>query len=262
MSPVTQQRRDRIVGLILDKGHVSVRHLAEDMDVSEATVRRDLRSLADEGKIELVYGGATLPRNSDFSFLSKASRNVEAKRVIGHLAASLVSDGETILLDSGTTIFEMVAHLKTRRGLSIIVNSMRFAVELGSVPDATVLVIGGQYRPERMDTVGTMAFEMLEQLRGYRAFVGADGLSQEFGVTAGDIESSHLYRLAIRNAREAILLVDHSKFLSPSLFKICEIDSISRIVTDKKPSDEWIGFLHEKGIELLYPERAKTGEED
>jgi len=254
MSLTSKQRRDQILAEILDHGHIEVKRLAQNLGVSDATVRRDLRALADEGQIELTYGGATLPRPSDFSFRSKAVRNVEAKRLIGRLAADLVSDHEHIFLDSGTTCFEMCRSLKRRRGLQVVVNSARLAMELGSYPDISVITIGGHYRPDRMDSVGPLATATIEQLRGYLAFMGADGLSMDFGVTASDIDSAHLYRQAIRNARETILLVDHSKFLSPSLFKICEIEDISRIVTDQRPLPEWLEFLNSKGIEIVYPE--------
>jgi DeoR family transcriptional regulator of aga operon len=253
MSLTTGQRRDFILRSILEHGHVEVKGLAQQMTVSDATVRRDLRSLADQSQVELVYGGATLPRATDFSFRSKALRNIEAKRVIGGIAAGLVSDNEQLFIDSGTTCFEMCHHLKRRRGLRVIVNSARLAVELGNSAEISVILVGGHYRPERMDSVGPLATATVEQLRGYMAFVGADGLSQDFGVSASDIESAHLYRQAIRNARETILLVDHTKFLTPSLFKICEIESISRMVTDQKPIDDWYEFLNGRGIEVLFP---------
>ncbi len=254
MSLTGKQRCDHILAAILEHGHVEVKKLAEALGVSDATVRRDLRALADDGQIELTYGGATLPRPSDFSFRSKAIRNIEAKRLIGRLAAGFVSDNEHLFLDSGTTCFEVCSNLKRRRGLQVVVNSARLALELGACSEISVIMIGGQYRPERMDSVGPLATATIEQLRGYMAFVGADGLSRDFGVTASDIDSAHLYRQAIRNARETILLVDHSKFLSPSLFKICEIEDISRIVTDQCPLPEWVEFLNAKGVELVYPE--------
>lgn len=258
MTPLSQQRRNEILAEIRANGHVAVRTLATRWGLSEATVRRDLRSLAGAGKLELVYGGARLPDAADFSFLSKARRNVEAKRVIGRLAAELVQPHDSVFLDSGTTIYEMVPHLRAKRDLTIIVNSMRFAVELGVAGGGNnVIVVGGQYRPERMDAAGSMALETLEQLRGFRAFVGADGLSPEFGITACDVESAHLYRLAIRNARETILLVDHTKFAAPSLFKIAELSAVSRIVTDRRPSDEWIECLRERGIALVHPNDRK-----
>lgn len=237
----------------MEKRHVTARDLAVSMDVSEATVRRDLHALAETGELEVVYGGATLSRRTDFSFSSKEQRNLEAKRTIGRLAAELVGDGEQLFLDSGTTCFQMAPSLKRKRGLSIIVNSARLALEL-DVPGTSVIMLGGQYRPDRMDTIGPLCTASLDQLRGYIAFIGADGLGMEFGPAAADIESAHLYRLAVRNAREAILIADHSKFLSPSLFKIVDWDQISKLVTDQRPSEQWIEFLHKRNIVLIYPE--------
>jgi len=253
MSLNNKQRRDQILARIYELGHVEVKELAAEIMVSEATVRRDLRTLADEGRLELVYGGATLPRASDFSFRTKATRNVEAKRVIGRLAADRVADADQVFLDSGTTCYEMAPHLRRKRGVSIIVNSARLAVDLGASPDLSVILIAGHYRPDRMDTVGPLAASTIDQLRGFRAFLGADGLSTDFGVTAGDIESAHLYRQVIRNAREAILVADHSKFLTPSLFKIAEWDAFSMVITDQRPNAQWLEFLNDKGIEVIYP---------
>ncbi len=258
MGLTSKQRHDDILAEVLEFGQVEVKRLAQRFGVSDATVRRDLRVLADEEQIELTYGGATLPRPSDFSFRSKAVRNVEAKRVIGRMAAALVGDNEQICVDSGTTCFELCRHLKRRRGLLVIANSARLAVELGAVPEIRVLMLGGQYRPDRMDFVGPLATATIEHLRGYLAFIGADGLSMDFGVSASDIESAHLYQQVIRNARETILLVDHSKFLTPSLFKICELADISRIVTDQVPPSDWVEFLNTQGVALYCPERAAS----
>ena len=119
MSLTSKQRHDRILAEMLNHGQVEVKRLAQDFAVSDATVRRDLRALADEGQVELAYGGATLPRPSDFSFRSKAVRNMEAKRAIGRLAAELITDNEQICLDSGTTCFELCRCLKRRRGLLV-----------------------------------------------------------------------------------------------------------------------------------------------
>lgn len=258
MSLTGKQRHDEILAEILERGQVEVKRLAQKFAVSEATVRRDLRALADGGQVDLAYGGATLPRPSDFSFRSKAVRNMEAKRIIGRLASALVNDNEQICVDSGTTCFELCLHLKRRRGLLVISNSARLAVELGSVPDIRVLLLGGQYRPDRMDFVGPLATATVEHLRGYLALIGADGLSMDFGVSASDIESAHLYRQVIRNARETVLLADHSKFPAPSLFKICEMKDISRIVTDQKPPPDWLEYLNAQGIALYYPEEEKV----
>lgn len=252
MNSSSQQRRERILTEVFEKRHVSAKDLAAHMDVSEATVRRDLKTLADDGQIELVYGGATLRRPSDYSFRSKGLRNVAAKRQIGSLAAQLVGDDEQIFLDSGTTCFEMAPFLKRRRGLSIIVNSARLALEL-EAPGLSVILLGGQYRPDRMDTIGPLATATLDQLRGYVCFISADGLSMDFGPAAADIESASLYRMAVRHAHRTVLLVDHSKFLSPSLFKIIDWDAIQTLVTDQLPPPDWSDFLAARGVNVIHP---------
>ena len=222
------------------------------MSVSEATVRRDLKVLADGEKVHLVHGGAMLPGDSYFSFGAKRDRNQEAKSIIGELAAGLVHDGDQIFLDSGTTSFQMAEPLARKRGLLIIVNSARLAVELNT-PSMNLIIMGGQYRPDRMDTIGPIAMSTLDQLRGYTAFIGADGVSMGFGVSAADIESAHLYRLAVANARETVLLVDHTKFQAASLFKIVDWDMIRKIVTDCRPDEQWMQFFNERNIEVIFP---------
>ncbi len=259
MSTAAQQRRQQILNEIFSRRNVSVVDLASVLGASEATIRRDLKALADEGQIDLVYGGATIRRDSDFSFRSKQQRNIEAKRTIGQLAANLVRENDQVFLDSGTTCFEMVPFLKRKRGLSVIANSARLTLELES-PNINVIMIGGQYRPDRMDCVGPLAATQLDQLRGYLCFIGADGLSQDFGPAASDLESAHLNRIAVLGSRETILVADQTKFASPSLFKIVDWDRISRVVTECEPSDDWRSFFEARGITLVTPSTIKENE--
>lgn len=248
-----KQRKDYILECIYRNGHVLVKDLAVELAISEATVRRDLKIMADAQELELIYGGATLKRNGDFAFRSENTRNVEAKRKVGELAASLIRDGDQIFLDSGTTTLQMAGLLKGRRNLSVIANSIRLTEALSVIPDVNIIMLGGQYRVARMDTVGPLAMEAMEQLRGYRAFIGADGVSMDFGLAASDIESSHLYRLVVRHARETILVVDHTKFETPSLYKIVDWDAVSMVVTDTMPSPAWVEFLKGKTIGVVAP---------
>lgn len=249
----SRQRHDQILAVICERRHVSAKDLAANLAVSEATVRRDLRAMAAVGQVELVYGGATLRRPVDYSFRSKSERNTEAKRRIGKLAADLVGEDAQVYLDSGTTCFEMLPFLKARRRLSIVCSSARLALELDA-PGISVILLGGQYRQDRMDTVGPLATATLDQLRGYICFIGADGLDRGFGPSAADIESADLNRRAVRNARQTILLVDHTKFDAPSLFKVVDWEAVSRLVTDLVPPPEWMDFLSSHGIQVDYPE--------
>lgn len=256
MSASARQRREHIMARIYEQGHVSVKDLSRELGISESTMRRDLGILAGTGGLELAHGGAWLKRSNDFSFRAKSLRNVEAKRIIGRLAAEMIADGDQIFLDSGTTCFEMAPFLRRKPGLLVIVNSTRLAMELNT-SGLSLILLGGQYRPDRMDTVGPLATATLDQLRGYLAFVGVDGMSMEFGLTASDIDSAHLYAKAIRNARRTVLLADHSKFETPSLFKIVEFDAISEIVTDRAPSSEWLEFLTGRGIGVVFPQTTE-----
>jgi DeoR family fructose operon transcriptional repressor len=257
MTSSIQQRREGILVKAYQHGYVEVSTLSTELGVSEATVRRDLRNLAEEGLLELSHGGASVARGSDHSFLSRAVRNVDAKRVIGQLAADMVTDGDQIFLDSGTTCFEMTRFLRSKRGLSVIVNSVRTAQELFS-PGMNVVILGGQYRPDRMDTIGPMAAASLDRLRGYRAFFGSDGIGKEFGTTAIDIESASLFGQAVQNAREAVLLIDGSKFDAPALYRIVEWPAVSTVVTDRPPDATWLEFFDHNGINVICPEEGHT----
>lgn len=252
-----KQRKETILAMIYRNGHVLVKDLAVEFSISEATVRRDLKAMADTQEVELIYGGATLKRHADYSFRAKNTLNVEAKRIIGQMASALIHDGDQIFLDSGSTTFQMAGLLKGKRRLSVIANSIRLADELSAIPDVNIIMLGGQYRADRMDTIGPLAMEAMERLRGYRAFIGADGVSMDFGLAASDIESSHLYRLAVLHARETILVLDHTKFESPSLYKIVGWESISAVVTDQALSSEWQEFLQAKKVALITPESGK-----
>lgn len=252
-----QQRREAILSLAYRLGHVTVRQISQDLDVSEATVRRDLHSLASEGLLELTHGGASVVRNSDYSFISKSMRNIEAKRTIAQMACDLISDGEQLFIDSGTTCFEMTSFLRSKKSLSVVVNSVRTAQEL-QAPGVSVLLLGGQYRPDRMDVVGPITFEVLERLRGYRAFLGTDGISREFGLTSVDIEGAHIFNLAAKNARECILMADSSKFDQPSLYKITDFSCISTVITERKPSPEWQKFFDSQNVKIIYPAKENN----
>ena len=137
----------------------------------------------------------------------------------------------------------------------MIVNSARLALELDA-PGLNVILVGGQYRPDRMDSVGPLAVAMLDQLRGYTAFVGADGLSRDFGLAAADIESAHFNRQALLRANRGILVADNTKFQNPSLFKIVGWESISAVITDSLPSEEWGEYFRNMSIELVLPKTS------
>ena len=258
MSQATAERRRQIMSQLLEQKQVTVKGLATAMDVSNATVRRDLKALADEQGLRLVHGGAALPRERDFSFQARLMRHADEKRVIGQLASKLIRDGDHVFLDSGTTCSELVPHVKRMHEITILTNSARLALDLNS-PGVQLFLIGGQYRPDRMDSIGPMAVSTLNQVRGYTALIGADGLSTDFGPSASDLASADLHRQVVSNAITTVLLVDHSKFGNASLFQIVDWSQISAVVTDKKPDERWQEFFTERNIIVYFPGAGGDG---
>jgi DeoR/GlpR family transcriptional regulator of sugar metabolism len=170
-------------------------------------------------------------------------------------------DGEHVFLDSGTTCSELVPYLKRMHEITVFTNSARLALELNA-PGVRLFLIGGEYRPDRMDSIGPMAVNTLNQVRGYTAFIGADGLSTDFGPSASDMASAHLHRQVVANAISTVLLVDHSKFGSASLFQIVDWSRIHTVVTDKEPEPAWMQFFYDRKIMVLYPGCYDKGNQD
>lgn len=252
MSQATAERRKQIMSQLLEHKQVTVKGLAESMDVSDATVRRDLKALADEQGLKLIHGGAALPRERDFSFQARLLRASDEKKIIGALASKLLRDGDHVFLDSGTTCSELVPFVKRMHEITVLTNSARLALELDA-SGVQLFLIGGEYRPDRMDTIGPMAVSTLNQVRGYTAFIGADGLSMDFGPSASDLASAHLHQQVVANALSTVLLVDHSKFASASLFQIVEWSKIVTVIIDKEPESAWLEFFNERNITIVYP---------
>lgn len=252
MSKASEERRKQIMTHLLEQKEVTVRDLAVEMKVSDATVRRDLRVLAREQGLRLLHGGAALPRERDFSYQAKLLRATEEKKIIGQLAGALVHDGDHIFLDSGTTCSAMAPRIKQLHDITVLTNSARLALEMGT-SSVHVFLVGGEYRPDRMDTVGPLAVSSLHQVRGYTAFLGADGVSMDFGPSANDLASADLHRLVVNNAAATVLLVDHSKFGGASLFQIVDWSKVDTVVTDNAPDDAWKQFFAEREINLIYP---------
>lgn len=256
MSQSKSFRRQRIMAQLLEKKQVTVKELAADLEVSDATVRRDLKALAHEQGLRLNHGGAALARDRDYSYQAKMLRASEAKKTIGRLAAGLIGDGDHIFLDSGTTCSEIVPYVKQKHNVTILTNSARLALELNGV-GVHLFMIGGEYRPDRMDTIGPMALAALNTVRGYVAYIGADGVSLDFGPSASDVDSAHLHRQVIQNATSTVLVMDHSKFDNPAMFQIVEWSHIQRVVTDRRPDAEWREFFRQQEIEVLCPDDSQ-----
>lgn len=249
-------RYKKILDILKTEGMVYVKQLAEQMQVTQVTVRRDLAALEKRGLLKKIYGGA-VPSSPQLraSVTYREKKKTSAKKIIGRLASGLINDGDVIYLESGTTCNEIIPYLAEKDNLTIIVNSLYLMRNLSRMSNHKIIIIGGQYRTEQMDTVGPGAETAISQLGGFKAFTGADDISINGGISGADTVTVGFARLVLRNASEVIFVGDDTKFDNPALYKIADIDELDYIVTNTRPKSQWLEITREKNIKLIYPDQ-------
>jgi len=249
----SEVRHREILKELQSQGRIYVKDVARQFGVTEVTVRRDLSYLQGSGLLKKTYGGAVLvgPEVRE-SVRYRQTRKSGAKRIIGRLASELVVDGDIIYLEAGSTCYEIIPYLARRKGLTIIVNSLHLMRRLGELAGHKIILIGGRYRPERMDTVGPGAENAISQLGGFKAFTGADDIAIDAGISGADVVTVGFARIVLQRAAEVVFVGDHTKFDKPALYKIADIDQLDYIVTDVAPSEAWRRVAEAKNIKLIY----------
>lgn len=250
---LTEERRQRIQKFIDENGAASVAELHSLMDVSPMTIRRDLMHLSSQGLVIRTHGGAVSLRESttsEFHYEIKTQIYVKEKQRIGLAAARMVSDNETIILDSGSTTFQIARNLKAKRNLTIVTNDLMIASHLSEVNGVSIILVGGSMRHRMFSTVGPYAEEMLREFSVDKTFLSADAVHIEKGVLNATPQEVPIKRLMIGAAQEVVLAVDHSKFDKLSLSFVCDIRSVDKILTDEGIRPELSTFLNEQGVTL------------
>lgn len=232
-------RLRQITEAVRDAGSLGVAELASLTGASEMTIRRDLEVLASQGVLERFRGGARslLLRGSEPPFALRFDENAEAKRRIAAAVATLIADGESVVLDSGTTCLE-VARLLNDRRLTVMPLSLHAVNALSSSASLTLLVPGGRPRPGELALTGPLTLASLSALRFDTAVIGCCGLSAEHGLTAFDLEDAAVKRAAISSARRVIAAVDASKLTRTALAFVAPVSSLDAVVTDAEGSDD------------------------
>lgn len=223
------------------------------LDVSEATIRRDLEWMENEGILVRTHGGAILNTRLPFEdeYQQRALRYVEEKRAIGGLAASLVREGEIIFVNSGTTTTQMIRQIRNNPGITVVTNNLISVVELGN-PDFEVLLLGGSLQPTSKSVAGRFAIENLNQIYADQAFIGVDGMTIRHGYTVPSNAEAEVIRLMIERTKGPInILADHSKWGVVSNFEVAKIDQINRLITDEELGPIAQEAFAHKNIEVL-----------
>ncbi|MFI8487156.1 DeoR/GlpR family DNA-binding transcription regulator [Streptomyces rubrogriseus] len=234
------ERRQLILEMVRANGAVSLRELARVVQTSEVTVRRDVRALEAEGLLDRRHGGAVLPGGftRESGFPQKSHLATAEKTAIADLAAGLVDEGEAIVVGAGTTTQELARRLARVPGLTVVTNSLLVAQALAHANRVEVVMTGGTLRGSNYALVGSGAEQSLQGLRVSKAFLSGSGLTAERGLSTSNMLSASVDRALVQAAAEVVVLADHSKLGTDTMFQTVPTDVITRLVTDESPGHD------------------------
>lgn len=252
------ERRTLILEKLMDEKRVVVSELGELFGVSEETIRRDLDKLTKEGMAIKSYGGAVLNENNniDMPFHVRQKKNLSGKQKIASLIAGLIEDGDHIILDPSTTAVSIVKSIREKERLTIVTNSIEVLVELGETSGWDIISTGGTLKENYLALVGPRAIEGISSFHADKVVLSCKGIDMEQGITDANDMFSQVKQTMLRSAKQKILAVDCTKFNKVAFSQICRIEDITMVVTDIRPSDNWMRYFEERGITCLYGEET------
>lgn len=245
------QRREDIFALLEEKTALTVREVSDMLGVSEMTVRRDLTKMEKEGTVQRSFGGVSLAKGLilEQAMPMRAANMPKAKRLMAKLAADLVEDGDSVALDTGTTINELAKYI-ARKNIFIVTSSIHVALAAGQ-GHATVHLSGGEMNKGFFTLFGPSAEAHYNGLNYKYAFVGAAGVTIDAGVTEFTEDAASLKRTMLAQAQVRVLLADHTKFGVAKLFKAVKMEQFDILITDKPPSQDYLDCFGEAGIKVI-----------
>jgi len=262
----TAARRDRLAALVADRGFVRVADASGILGVSEVTVRGDLTALEASGQVIRIHGGAmphgavTSAASAEPTFEQALSLAADSKRAIGELAASLVSSGQSVILDVGTTALAVAEALVRRTDLvdiAVITNGLSIALALESaLPRFTVVVTGGTLRPLQHSLVNPSASEFFESVHADIAFIGCNGIDPEHGVTNLNFPEAEIKRRMVQSSTRRILIADGSKLGQAHLGVIGPVSDFQELVTGGELPAEIADTLRDRGLTIRVAQAA------
>ncbi|RED57243.1 DeoR/GlpR family DNA-binding transcription regulator [Cohnella lupini] len=235
MSSGLNERQQRIVDELKYKGEVKISDLKERFEVTDMTVRRDLEKLEKIGELKRTFGGAILT-SKDVALRERSVVRMAEKERIGRKAALLVAPGDSIFIDGGSTTLQVARNLPEHSKITVVTNAINVAAELSERKIPTI-VIGGVLIETTNSMVGQVAIESLSRMAFDKAFLGGTGVDPIHGLSNSNMHEAEIKRLAIRKAKEAYVVMDHSKFGASMLFSFATLSDIHAIITDQVPDE-------------------------
>ncbi|WP_274363098.1 DeoR/GlpR family DNA-binding transcription regulator [Paenibacillus thermotolerans] len=248
------QRKKEIIRMVEEQGFVEVSDLSKRFDVSEVTIRSDLRELEQTGKIERKYGGAVLKECDILPFPHSNQLLRERKSAIAAAAAALIQSGDSVFLDSSTTAWFLAMQMRKLQDITIISNSIPVFELFKEYTEGNLIAIPGVLNPTTQSFVGPIAEELIRRLHCSKAFISPKGILPQ-GLRENSIMEASVRKAMIDASSETILLADHSKFLNNrTLFGIDDFRSIRTVVTDQTPPREFLELFERRDIRLIVTE--------
>lgn len=248
---LTTQRKQKILAILKREGQVVAKDVAEAMDVSEDTIRRDLRELAQEGRLQRVHGGALPSSPAVADFAGREQLTTDGKVAIGKAAAAMIRAGQVVILDGGTTARQVARHIPQELKATVVTHSPTIALELVSHPEIEVILIGGKLFKHSVVAVGAQAIEAIGQIRADTYFMGVTGVHPKTGLTTGDYEEAAVKRALSHAAAETFVLASSEKLGAASPYAVIPLSEVSGIITEKA-ADKGLTKAYEKmGIAVI-----------
>lgn len=247
-------RRELILAEVLaGNGHVA--ELAERLDASPATIRRDLQRLKEEGRIIRTYGGAVVgPRPLEFTLHEKELSYPRHKEAIAARAAEFVHEGDVVILDAGTTSGRVAWLLRERRGVTVVTNGISALMALREADGVEVIVLGGNLRHRNQAIIGSIAEDTLRRIRADKVFLGADGVVAGEGLNSPTDVQAHLKSVMLHQAREAYVLADHSKLGTHRFAYLTPLDRECTVITDSSATPSQLQDFDRLQVPVLVAE--------
>jgi DeoR family transcriptional regulator, aga operon transcriptional repressor len=256
-SAARNSRAQKILGELLREGEVSVELLAERLKISSSTVRRELAELEQAGLLRRTHGGAVRiepmlyePFRHVSSFGAQEQQRAAEKRRIGLAAAEIIQDGEVIAIGAGTTTTQVARSIRHRKGITVLTNAVNIAMELSHRVDLKVIVTGGTLSGDWFALTGPVAITAVGEMFVDRAFIGVDGVHHEHGLTTNYPDQATVHRAMMRQARQRIVVADHTKIGDIGMALIGPTSDIDLIITDKGVGPKAVAPFAAKKIEI------------
>lgn len=246
------ERRKKIIELLSKEGKVKVIELSKLFGISEVTIRNDLTELEQQGLLERIHGGAVSTNKAYYNMsLHERMKTHESEKIcIAEQTALLISEGDTIMMNSGTTTLFVVQQLKGIKNLTIMTNSITIAQEIGHCSNMNVILLGGNFNPQYQFTYGDDTISQLKRYKADKLILAADGVSLEDGVTTYHQLEAEVNRQMISRVKKTIVVADYTKVGRSSFAFIDDIDNIECLVTNSTANREEIDGIVKRGIEV------------